>query len=93
MTSTPPSPLDTDIVASALSALQELSMLEDESSRKASAYIAALLWEYRDENLPGLRDHLILALSRCGFSPTSTMLDKNFDRALLQYDGIGSFFG
>ncbi|MEO8403006.1 MAG: DEAD/DEAH box helicase [Chitinophagaceae bacterium] len=61
-----------------IAVLNELSLQNDELSQKQLIAIIALLWHYRNQEWTGLKDYLILFLSRAGFGPSSIMLDDAY---------------
>src|SRR5688572_30164711 len=73
--------IDKDLLIDAISVLNELSIKDDELSKKQLIGICALLWTYRDKEWDGLKDYLILFLSRAGFGPSSIMVDSNYSPA------------
>jgi hypothetical protein len=70
--------LSEELLYKCIQVLNELSVKKDEGSRKLLVAISALLWHYRDPSWDGLKNYLILFLSRGGFGPSSIMLDKEF---------------
>lgn len=73
--------IDEDFLTEAISVLNELSVKTDEKSKKQLIAICALLWTYRKEEWGGLKDYLILFLSRSGFGPSSIMIDSEYSFA------------
>ncbi|WP_276484762.1 DEAD/DEAH box helicase [Paraflavitalea pollutisoli] len=72
--------LDEDFLMEILVVINELSLKKDEPSQRLLIGIAALLWNYKDPAWDGLRDHLLLLLSRAGFGPSTIMLDREYSR-------------
>ncbi|MBI1224106.1 MAG: DEAD/DEAH box helicase [Bacteroidetes bacterium] len=70
--------LDEDFLIESISVLNELSIRNDELSKKQLIGISSLLWTYRNPSWSGLKDYLILFLSRAGFGPTSVMADPEY---------------
>lgn len=70
--------IDEDFLTDAISILNELSIKDDEISKKQLIAISALLWTYRKEEWNGLKNYLILFLSRAGFGPSSIMIDSDY---------------
>ncbi|MBK6364462.1 MAG: hypothetical protein IPF52_13575 [Saprospiraceae bacterium] len=58
--------------------MNELSIKTDEQSKKQLIAICALLWTYRKKEWDGLKNYLILFLSRAGFGPSSIMIDSEY---------------
>jgi hypothetical protein len=73
--------IDKEFLMEILPVLNELSLKKDETSQKQLIAITALLWHYRNVEWDGLRNHLILFLSRAGFGPSSIMLDKEYSHS------------
>lgn len=70
--------INEDFLTEAISVLNDLSVKTDEQSKKQLIAICALLWTYRNEEWEGLKDYLILFLSRAGFGPSSIMIDEEY---------------
>lgn len=77
--------IDEDFLTEAISALNVLSIKTDELSKKQLIAICALLWTYRQKEWDGLKNYLILFLSRAGFGPSSIMIDSEYSFADKQY--------
>ena len=70
--------VDEEFLTDAISVLNELSVKTDELSKKQLIAICALIWTYRNEKWDGLKNYLILFLSRAGFGPSSIMIDSDY---------------
>jgi len=70
--------IDEEFLTDAISALNELSVKTDELSKKQLIAICALLWTYRKKEWDGLKNYLVLFLSRAGFGPSSIMIDSDY---------------
>jgi replicative superfamily II helicase len=68
-----------ELLNESISVLNQLSINDDEESKKYLIAISALLWTYKDSNWDGLKDYLTLFLSRAGFGPSSIMVDKDYN--------------
>jgi superfamily II DNA/RNA helicase len=77
--------IDEEFLTEALSALNDLSVKTDELSKKQLIAICALLWTYRKKEWDGLKNYLILFLSRAGFGPSSIMIDSEYSFADKQF--------
>lgn len=77
--------IDEDFLIDIISALNELSIKEDELSKKQLIAICALLWTYKKAEWDGLKNYLILFLSRAGFGPSSIMIDAEYAHAEKQF--------
>lgn len=69
----------------AISVLNELSIKEDELSKKQLIAVCALLWTYKKADWDGLKNYLVLFLSRAGFGPSSIMIDRDFIHSEKQF--------
>jgi len=59
--------------------IDQLSRIEDQTARRIVVTLSAILWNYRQDDWIGLKEFLIVALSRAGFSPSSIMIDNDYD--------------
>lgn len=66
-----------------LGILDILSRKNDIKSKQKIILIVALLWTYRKPEWTGLKEFLILVLSRAGFGPTSIMFEDNFKQSFV----------
>lgn len=82
---------DHDLLIKAIGMIDELSRLNSERARKIVITAAAILWTYKNDEWDGLRDYLILVLSRIGFPPSAIMIDDEFDNITSQFKGMSSF--
>jgi hypothetical protein len=82
--------LDEDFLIRAISVLNDLSIQRDEVSRKQLIAICALLWTYRLEKWSGLKEYIILFLSRAGFGPSSIMIDHDYSHQNSQFSSSES---
>ncbi|WP_293299945.1 DEAD/DEAH box helicase [Pedobacter sp. UBA4863] len=73
-----PTVLDIDLLTEAISILNDLSVNPTELHKRQIVAISALIWTYRDLSWDGLKNYLILFLSRAGFAPSSIMVDDNY---------------
>ncbi len=77
--------IDEVFLTETISTLNELSVMTDEISKKQLIAICALLWSYRKDEWVGLKNYLILFLSRAGFGPSSIMIDSEYSFADKQF--------
>ncbi|MBD3339716.1 MAG: DEAD/DEAH box helicase [Candidatus Lokiarchaeota archaeon] len=82
--------IDHDLLLNSIGMLDELSKIKDERARKIVITVAAILWTYRENAWDGLRDFLVLILSRIGFSPAVIMIDDNYDQHSSKFTGLNS---
>lgn len=81
----PDKQIDEEFLTEAISTLNDLSIKTDELSKKQLIAICALLWTYRKKEWEGLKNYLILFLSRAGFGPSSIMIDSKYSFAHKQF--------
>lgn len=67
------------LLIEAIGLIDEISRSDNELAGKVVVTVCAILWTYRKSNWDGLKDVLILTLNRVGLSPSSIMVDENFD--------------
>ena len=72
--------IDSKLLNQSIGMIDELSRYKGEISRKAVVVASSILWSYKEDNWDGLKDFLIICLSRSGFSPSALMIDKDFNR-------------
>jgi superfamily II DNA/RNA helicase len=77
--------LNYEFLIECLDVLNDLSVKKDERSKRQLIAIAALLWQYKAPSWEGLRNYLILFLSRAGFGPSSIMLDDGYSHETKSY--------
>lgn len=75
---TPYDLIDNELLYRTIGMLDELSRVDDEISRKVIIMASAILWSYKDNAWDGLREYLLLILSRSGFAPSSIMIDEKY---------------
>jgi len=77
--------IEEEFLTEGISVLNDLSVKTDEVSKKQLIAICALLWTYRKREWDGLKNYLILFLSRAGFGPSSIMIDSEYSFPDKQY--------
>lgn len=77
--------INEEFLTEAISVLNDLSLQTDEASKKQLIAICALLWTYRNKEWDGLKNYLILFLSRAGFGPSSIMIDSEYSLSDKQF--------
>jgi replicative superfamily II helicase len=60
-------------------------------TKKIAVLLSAIIWVHKNPNTDGLKDFLIKIFSRIGFSPSSIMVDDNFDSIEKKYSSISSY--
>lgn len=61
--------------------IDTLSRSDSEHDKKVIITLCSILWTYRNPSWDGLKDFLILILSRIGYSPSSIMVDDKYDKS------------
>lgn len=82
--------IGTELLKRSIGMLDELSRVDDQNARKIVIAVSAILWTYRKDEWEGLREFLILILSRIGFSPSAIMVDSHYDPINIQFTGLNS---
>lgn len=80
--------IDEGILFKAIGLIDRLSRINDESSRRTIIILSAILWEYREVKWDGLREFLILILTRIGFAPSTLMIDTEYDPETMKYSEL-----
>lgn len=83
--------IDDGLLNRAVGMLDEISRIDDERAKKIVVTTAAILWTYKEESWEGLRDFLILVLSRAGFPPSAVMLDNAYTIDSPSFTALQSF--
>jgi len=79
LTDRAPTLIDEPLLLECLHLVDDLSRKNDEDSKNVVVMITGLLWAHWDERWSGVKDILVLALSRMGFSPSVFMVDRDKD--------------
>jgi len=74
------STLSLDLTKKTVEVLNTLSMLDEDDSKQYFITIAALLWEYHNPKYTGIKDIIVVLLSKIGYSPSSIVLDDNNEK-------------
>lgn len=82
--------IDSGILNNSIGLIDKLSRNDDDDSRKVVVTLSAILWTYRKNEWDGLKDFLILILSRIGYSPSSIMVDNTYDIENNKYSAMTS---
>jgi len=67
-----------NLLIKSIGLIDKLSRIDDPKANKIVVVLSSILWTYRNDEWDGLKDYLILVLSRIGFPPSSIMLDKDY---------------
>ncbi len=86
------SEIPSELLNKAIALIDKLSRFDDEVCRRIAITLCAILWTYRSNEWPGLKDFLLLVLSRIGFPPSTLMIDEGYDSKKEQYSGLNSIF-
>lgn len=80
------------VLEEACGLIDRLSKNKDEKSRKIIVTLSSILWTYQKSHWTGLNSFLIRILSSVGYSPSSIMMDKNYDHEENRYSEVASIF-
>jgi len=80
---------DTLLIAS-VGLIDKLSRIEDQKAKKIVVTLSAILWTYRSDEWDGLKDFLILILSRAGYPPSAIMVDNDYDYRNRRFSSFNS---
>lgn len=83
-------PLSITDLYECIAQIDEISRIPTDQNKKMLMTMASLLWEYRNKEWDGLREILIVALSRAGFSPSTILLDESYADGV--YSDFESYF-
>lgn len=84
--------LNVEIATKALNVAEQLSRdFNNVFSQQKCLLICGLIWEHRNEEWKGLSPFMVRLLTRIGLSPSTIMIDEEFDNESLTYSGLGSF--
>jgi hypothetical protein len=70
--------------------IDKLSRIEDQKAKKIVVTLSAILWTYRRDEWTGLKEFLIVILSRVGFPPSSIMIDTDYDYRNSRFSSFNS---
>ncbi|WP_027408861.1 DEAD/DEAH box helicase [Anoxybacteroides tepidamans] len=85
-----PVTLEQKLLYSAIGLIDEFSREKAEEYHKIATTLSALLWYYRQSNWEGLKDFLVLVLSRMGLPPSAIMIDKGYDKVNYKHSSLNS---
>src|SRR5690554_1804342 len=75
----------------AISVIDHYSRFEDDRSKQIVIVLSSILYAYKKEHWEGLRQFLVIVLSRIGYAPSAIMIDENFNYATNQFSSFDSF--
>jgi hypothetical protein len=80
--------IDTKLLNNVIGLIDRFSRFSDDKSKNIVITLSAILWSYKDDNWDGLKDFLVLVLSRIGYAPSSIMVDDGYDHVCNLYSGM-----
>lgn len=80
---------DENLMYQVIGCIDRLTKENDEYSRRKIIFLSAVLWTYKKSHWTGLKDYLILVLSKSGFAPSSIMVDDEYSDG--KYSSMDSF--
>lgn len=78
------------LLVNSIGLIDKLSRIEDQKAKKIVITLSAILWNYRNDEWDGLKEFLILVLSRAGFPPSSIMIDNDYDYRNKRFSSLNS---
>jgi len=82
--------IDYALLLSAVGLIDKLSRFSDEESKRIGVTLCSIIWSYRKAEWDGLKDFLVLVLSRMGFSPSAIMVDEDYDPENMRFSPLRS---
>ncbi len=82
--------IDENLLIRTVGMLDRLSRVNKQRAKKIVVTASAILWTYKDETWKGLRDYLVLILSRAGFPPSAVMIDETYSHETPIFSGLYS---
>lgn len=82
--------IDEDLLIRSIGMLDRMSRINNQKAKKIVVTASAILWTYKEDNWDGLRDFLVLILSRAGFPPTAVMIDETYTQETPTFNGLQS---
>lgn len=82
--------INDELLIDAVGLVDYLSRDESEESKKIVVTLSSILWTYQKTEWDGLKDFLVLVLTRIGYSPSSIMIDSGYDIDENQYSSMSS---
>ena len=79
--------IDDDLLIRSVGMLDRLSRIDNQRAKKIVVTTSAILWTYKDDMWDGLRDYLVLILSRSGFPPSAVMIDESYSQETPIFSG------
>lgn len=78
------------LLVDSIGLIDKLSRIDDQKAKKIVITLSAILWNYRRDEWDGLKEFLILVLSRAGFPPSSIMIDNDYDHNNKRFSPLNS---
>jgi replicative superfamily II helicase len=78
------------LLVDSIGLIDKLSRIDDQKAKKIVITLSAILWNYRRDEWDGLKEFLILVLSRAGFPPSSIMIDNDYDYSNKRFSSLNS---
>ena len=66
------------LLVDSIELIDKFSRIENQTAKKIVITLSAVLWTYQNDEWDGLKDFLILNLSRAGFPPSAIMVDNDY---------------
>lgn len=78
------------LLVDSIGLIDKLSRIDEQKTKKIVITLSAILWNYRRDEWDGLKEFLILVLSRAGFPPSSIMIDNDYDYSNKRFSSLNS---
>src|SRR5690554_3994612 len=75
----------------AINVIDHYSRCEDDNAKQIVIVLSSILYSYKKKHWKGLRQFLVIVLSRIGFAPSAIMIDKDFNYDTNQFSSFDSF--
>lgn len=67
------------LLVDSIGLIDKLSRIETQNAKRVVITLSAILWTYKNDEWDGLKDILVVNLSRAGFPPSAIMLDDGYE--------------
>ena len=87
-----PAEISDELLNRVVELIDRFSRLGNEVANKVAVTLCAILWTYKKNEWGGLKDFLLVVLSRMGFSPSTLMIDTDYDSEMNKFSSVSSLF-
>ena len=82
--------IDSALLNNSVDLIDKLSRVDNEIFKRYVVTLASILWTYRNPEWIGIKDFLLVTLSRCGYCPSTLMIDESFSEG--KYSEVDSIW-